>query len=850
MADRTEFGAELRQIRRERGLTQEGLAQLVPCSVESIRKIERGTRHPSARVAMRLATLLKVAPPQRAAFVRRARGDALATRSAPDTAESQAGDRLPVPISRLFGRDALVARVAAALAGGDTRLITLTGMGGVGKTQLALHVAHQLRSRYPNRSIFVDLAPVRDAATVINAIAERVGVPESGLQPLLTRLIDMLRWREYLLVLDNCEHVLAAGDLVSELLRSCAGLRLLATSRVRLDLYGEAVVRVEPLPVPSEWVNPAAEHGAAIQLFVARARAANHEFALSAANFADVAAICRRVGGLPLAIELAAARIRHTNSVALVTQLDPALPVLTDGPRDLPARMQSVRAAIAWSYALLLPDGQRLFRALGVFVGGGTRDAVQQVCATGQSAQAISLLLTTLHEHHLIQLESAASGSPRLTMLELLREYALEQLEQRGEAQAARDRHAAYYAALAAQAEPWLRRAEQLEWLARLTIEQANLRAALGWCFSAGGDAALGIKLAADLGWYWWLHNQCHEGVEWLKRAMHHAPGRAPAERARLCYLASALAITTGTYADGERWANEAALSATSAHDAVALAWANALLGLHAAYQGDAGRSTELLREAIRLGQQADAVWLVTVAYWNLATIELQTAIAIMPIQEVLTSAEQLGERGNIIGLRLVASWQSFLADDLPGAIATLEAAVRLGQTLADRRMLAIVELSLGCCYAEQGAPSAALAHYESCAEHARRIGDEVLGMLIAYHRERLRLAEGDRALAYGLFRDGAVRAQVAQQPLAVAICLLGLAQLDPASECSATILSAITQPFQHGDTMPNPFIQRDYRRALAHVKRALAADRFADAWHAGHQLSFERAVALALGER
>jgi predicted ATPase/DNA-binding SARP family transcriptional activator len=467
---------------------------------------------------------------------------------------------LPAPPNPLIGRTAEVAQACAALLEEEVRLLTLCGPGGSGKTRLALDVAWRLRDRFADGVVFVPLAPVRDPAEVIGAVARACGLRETGPVASAELLGAALRERDVLLVLDNCEHLLGAMPLLADALAAAPRLRVLATSRVRLNLSGEHCLAVLPLPLPDPATLPPLPELAeqpAVALLVARARATDKTFRLAAHNAADLAAICVRLDGLPLALELAAVRLKLLSPRALHERLQHPLAALPAGPRDLPERQQTLRATIDWSHRLLEADAQAMFARLAVFAGGFTLAAAESVCGEGcAGGRPVLDRLEALCDAHLLTRSEGADGELRFSMLESIREYAVERLTASGAAEAAAKAHAFHFAALAEQACAEIRGAHAGRWLRRLDDEHSNLLTAIGWSFEHE-DGETGLRLTGALDRFWLTRGHLAEGQRLIERSLalprsaYPRPAVPPpgdALRARAHEAASALAMSRGDF--------------------------------------------------------------------------------------------------------------------------------------------------------------------------------------------------------------------------------------------------------------------------------------------------------------
>lgn len=454
----------------------------------------------------------------------------------------------PLPRTPLIGRERELLTVSNLLLSPTTRLVTLTGTGGCGKTRLGLQVASELLQRFEQRVYFVALASITDPAMVPMAITESLGIDRTGSRPVLDLLKDYLRGAEplpILLLLDNFEHLLAASSLVVELLDSSAALKVLVTSRAALRLYGEHEFPVLPLPLPDSRQMHSLEallNNPAVALFSQRAAAVKPDFHITAENGPTVAEICSRVDGLPLAIELAAAHVKMLPPGALLTRLESRLQVLTDGPRDVPQRQQTLRKTIDWSYGLLNGSEQKLFRRLAVFLGGCTLEAAEAVCNTRNDLGAeIFTVMSSLVGQSLVQQTEQGDDEPRFGMLETIREYCLERLADSGEEQATRRAHAAYCLVLAEEGNPDLAENERAAWLARCDIEHDNFRAALDSLIQSS-DVEWSFRMCIALFRFWEMREHLAEGRARLESLLRMDPSRSPRERAKVFVYLSTFA--------------------------------------------------------------------------------------------------------------------------------------------------------------------------------------------------------------------------------------------------------------------------------------------------------------------
>ena len=541
MSEGITFGSWLKQRRNDMGITQDELAERLGFSPIMLWKIESGERRPSSQTAALLADYFHVPDDEREAFVIFARTGRAGAGSpdggsvtAPWRAATAHHTNLPQALTPLIGRkedERAILDLFLQLRS-KVRLLTLTGAPGIGKTRLALQVASRLVEHFDDGVFMVELAPVSDPELVISTMAQTLGVREIGGQALEESLRQHLQGRRMLLVLDNFEQVLDAAPALTRLMEASPWLKVLATSREALHVRGERRFPVPPLAVPElAQIEDVQALGAnpSVELFVERAQSVQPGFTLTQENARDVASICARLEGLPLAIELAAARARLLTPGAMLARLEHRLSVLAGGARDLPERQRTLRSTIEWSYNLLSDNEQKLFRGLSVFVGGCTLEAVEALFSPDAELKIdVSDGLGSLIDKSLVSIREGVGREPRFTMLEMIGEYAFERLKESTETQVVQERHARYFLRLAEEAEPELRGPQQMAWLDRLEMEHDNMRAALRWALeNKAGE--IGLCLVGALRWFWTLRSHHTESLRWGKAvlAMPAAQGRS-----------------------------------------------------------------------------------------------------------------------------------------------------------------------------------------------------------------------------------------------------------------------------------------------------------------------------------
>lgn len=611
------FHQWLRQLRKSCDLTQEMFAQQAGCAVSTIRKLEHGALRPSRDLALHLAQALKLAPDEVEQFARLAREAAGQAARLPQRSSSwrlSAEDRplitLPHPITPFIGREDELDYIVRLFADPGVRLLALTGPGGVGKTRLAIRVGEQLSCSAHQGGlsvIFVALAALNDPKLVLNAIFQALRISEGGGQSVLQRLIDWLGARRVVLILDNFEHVLDAVHDIAALLHACPDLRILVTSRSTPGMYGEHVFPVAPLPLPdqtSRYDLVTLAQNAACALFIQRARAANPAFTLTAATAPALVEICWRLDGLPLALELAAARTRLLSADALLARMSHRLDFLTLGARTVDKRHQTLRDAIDWSYHLLDERRQSLFKRLALFAGTCDVPAVAAICYHEPVSESVALDdLDVLVRNSLVQQTSDYTSEARFYLLEVLHEYAWERLMADERAEELQQKHATYYCQFVEQAAPELVGMEQVMWLNRLERDHDNLRAALHWACTHG-MAKTALTLAVSLGRFWWLRGYLSEGQRWLKLALALGDITLVLQRAEALYWVGILAIHQDNYLDAQAALSDSLGLYQSAQDSQGLALALNALGFVANRKGDHALAQARYEESLHIARE------------------------------------------------------------------------------------------------------------------------------------------------------------------------------------------------------------------------------------------------------
>ena len=923
----TTFGRWLKRRRKALDLTQAALAHRIGYAPVTIQKIESDDLRPSRLIAEKLAEALEIPADDWTSFVRFARAEpgsvtwdfspltpaaAFPPRPASDQAAPQhpreAERRPPVdpPLRHLpsyltpvIGRETVVEAILRRLASPTGRLVTLTGPGGVGKTRVAVEVGRRLAGAFADGICFVDLSPLTDPDLVLLTIARALGAREQGAQALQDSLQAALRGQQILLILDNFEQVLPAGRLVHALLQACPQVKALVTSRAGLRLRGELEFPIAPLPLPDDDLGPlpldeglAAPPDArftvwraedrlfrsspsdetiarimrspAVQLFVERALAVKPDFTLSHADALAVASLCRRLDGLPLAIELAATRVRLMPLHTMLKRLEPRLGFLTGGPRDLPERQQTLRQTIAWSYDLLDEAHQAVFRRLAVFNGGFTLEAAESVVNTPAEAAAILDDLETLAIHSLLT-PTEVLGQSRFRLLDTIREYAWEQLTASEEAETIKQRHGAYYLAVAENTEPHLGGGEQVAWLDHLEVEHDNLRAALRWA-SQTGSGEIELRLATALYWFWYLRGYLSEGRAWLESALqrveaaHRDDVSAPALpllRAMALNRAGILAYAQGDFAVARARVEASLALHRQLEDQGGIARCMNNLGMIAYEQGDYAAARALYQQCTAIWQALGDRRYLSSALGNLGeTVRHQGdyAMARALFEESLVIKRELGDQWAVAGLLNNQGELALDEGDQRAAQRLFELSLTKRRELGDRMGIARELNNLGRVATLEGRLDEAQSLLDQSLATRRELGDlrgaarslHDLGCLASAKRDyaragslllesltlrqalgdRLGLAEGLEALAE-LAHHHAVAQPQRQAGMEQVVRLLGAA---------AALRAATETPLPTGQLTA-------HRRVLTAAQARLRPMAFDQAWSEGQAMSVSQVI-------
>jgi predicted ATPase/serine/threonine protein kinase/DNA-binding CsgD family transcriptional regulator len=763
--------------------------------------------------------------------------------------------KVPTVLTPLIGREQLVSDICTLFSRPEVRLLTLLGTGGIGKSRVAIQVANELRYAFADGVCFIPLAKISDPTLVIPAVAQELGIQEQQERPVFEQVKMWLRAKQFLLLLDNFEQVVIAAPLIEELYASCPLLKVMVTSRAVLDVQGEQEFPVPPLALPDlqklseDWtISPPA----AVTLFVQRAQATLPAFQLTQTNAHAIAEICVRLDGLPLAIELAAARIKLLPPHSLLARLSQRFQVLSSGAQTLPERQQTLRNTLKWSYDLLHNREQQIFRQLSIFVGGCSLEAAEAVCIDLENQETDVLnTVASLIDKSLVQQGELEAEEPRLVLLETVREYGLECLRESGETELMQRAHAEYYLALAERVEPHLRGGgEQLKWLTELNREQENFRAALRW-FVESEETELALRLCGALWWYWFMRGNYKEALHWLEAALALPMiGGQTAARAQVLCAAGVMNHTLGELDKAQNLIEESMALYNELGDTRGYAHALQMLAWVHADRGDYTMARNLTEQGLALCRELGDAWNVALGLNDLATIMWVTGdggAARTLWEECIVLCEELGETWALPRTLYYLAQMELTQGNYDQAVTLFQKAAVIAREMGDMKMLPWLLAMLAEIVRRDDDVQATRLIREGLAI-AREMGDLDAISYYQYLIGDIARSKGNAREANEHFREGLSLAnKLTIANVTAGKCLLGLARIASTEGRfgeGARLFAAAEERLNLNVDML-PLERTEYEHDLAGIRAKLSKQEFAAAWAEGHAMTLEQVLAV-----